>query len=171
MRAEYHAAIGGIASGGLAPVLGVNSLVFFAASVLIDFDHYLDYVYRNRLSDFSVRRMFRFVAALDKRAKESPTVLLSVFHTIEFLLLVYAVAVLVGAPSMWALLWGMLFHIALDVVDLLRNRTPFVRAYSLFECLARWDRLRKRGAQPEAAYRLALQDTLGKPIDTDRAGD
>jgi len=160
MRAEYHAALGGIAAGGLAPALGVNSLVFFAASVLIDFDHYLDYVYRNKLTDFSVRRMFRFNSALDKRATGRPTVQFSVFHTIEALLIVYAVAALTGWPSMWALLWGLLFHTVLDAVNLLRNRTPFARAYSVVEYSIRWARLKRQGAQPELPYELALEDTF-----------
>jgi hypothetical protein len=163
MRAEYHAAIGGAASAGLAPVLGIHSLVLFAASVLIDFDHYLDYVWRNRLSDLSVRGMFRFNTALDRRSKGRRTVQLSVFHTVECLLIVGAVAVLTEWPAVWALLWGFLLHLALDIADLARNRTLFVRAYSLIEYIIRWSRLRSQGAQPELPYRLALEDTLGEP--------
>lgn len=170
MRAEYHAALGGIAAGGLAPALGVNSLVFFAASVLIDFDHYLDYVYRNKLTDFSVRRMFRFYPALDKRATGRPGVQLSVFHTVECLLLVYTVTALTGSSPVYAVLWGMLFHMVVDMAHLCRNHALFARAYSLIEYAIRWDRLKSRGLHPELPYDLALRDTLRDLRDTDSKG-
>ncbi len=168
MRAEYHAALGGIAAGGLAPALGVNSLVFFAASFLIDFDHYLDYIYRNKLTDFSVRRMFRFYSALDKRATGRPCVQLSVFHTIEFLLLAYAVAALTGSPPVYAALWGMLFHMVLDLADMCRSHALFARAFSLIEYAVRWNRLKSRGMHPELPYDMALSDTLTGRDDADR---
>jgi sterol desaturase/sphingolipid hydroxylase (fatty acid hydroxylase superfamily) len=160
MRAECHAVLGGAAAAGLAPVLGVSSLAFFAASVLIDFDHYLDYVYRNRFVDFSVRRMFRFASALDSRSRGRATVQLSVFHTIEALLVMLAAAALTGWPALWAVLWGALFHMMVDTAGLLREGTPFVRAYSIIEYGVRWARLERRGEQPRLPYELALQDTL-----------
>ena len=84
MKVEYHVVAGGVASAALIPVLGVNSAAFLTASVLIDVDHYLDYVYRNNFTDFSIKRMFAFHDFLEEKASEIPFVVLSVMHTVEF---------------------------------------------------------------------------------------
>lgn len=160
MEAKYHTLAGGIASAALVPELGVYSAAFFASSVLIDFDHYLDYVYHNGFTDFSVRRMFAYCDALEKESKGRSFVALSIMHTVEFILLVYAVAYATGLVFMEAILWGLLFHLALDLVYLGSQRRLLDRAFSLVEFFIRWNRMKRRGLRPELPYRLALEAVL-----------
>ena len=157
MKVEYHVVAGGVASAALIPVLGVNSAAFFAASVLIDADHYLDYVYRNNFTDFSIKRMFAFHDFLYEKTRETPFVGLSIMHTVEFLLLVYAVAALTGLAAIEAILWGLLFHMVLDLIYLYRQGRLFKRALSIVEYVIRWNRLERQGLQPESPYHLALR--------------
>ena len=141
-------------------MLGVNSAAFLASTVLIDFDHYVDYVCRNGFSDFSIRRMFAYVDALDRSSKNRRFVGLSAMHTVEFLLLVYVVAVATGLAAMQAIMWGLLFHMMLDIIYLGSNRMLFDRAFSVVEFAVRWRRLRRWGLHPEVPYRLALEEVL-----------
>ena len=160
MKARHHIVVGGIASAALVPALGINSAAFFASTVLIDFDHYVDYVCRNGFSNFSVRRMFTYVDALDRSSKNRPFVGLSAMHTVEFLLLVYVVAVATGLAAIQAVLWGLLFHMMLDIIYLGSNRMLFDRAFSVVEFAVRWRRLRRWGLRPDLPYRLALEEVL-----------
>lgn len=171
MKAEHHAVLGGIASGALVPVLGVNSVVFLASTVLVDFDHYLDYIYQNRFSDFSVRRMFRFEEILDEKSKDLPFLRLNIFHTIEFLLLVYGVAALTGLSSIEAVLWGLLFHMVLDWTYMYRHHSLFLRAFSIVEFIIRWSRLKSQGLHAELPYRLALEATFARPENVGKRED
>jgi hypothetical protein len=167
MKIEYHVVAGGVASAALIPVLGVNSAAFFTASVLIDVDHYLDYVYRNNFTDFSIKRMFAFHDLLDEKISETPFVGLSVMHTVEFFLLVYAVAALTGLAAIEAILWGLLFHMVLDLVYLYRQGILFRRALSIVEYVIRWNRLERQGLQPDLPYHLAFRamSTESEPLE------
>ena len=173
MKVEYHVVAGGVASAALIPVLGVNSAAFFAASVLIDFDHYLDYIYRNNFTDFSVKRMFAFNEFLYEKTNETLFLGLSVMHTVEFLLLVYTVAALTGLAAIEAILWGLLFHMVLDLVYLYRQGALFRRALSIVEYVIRWNRLERQGLQPESPYHLALRavSAILEPLGANEEGE
>ena len=64
MQARQHTIIGAVAATALIPFLGINSAIFWAAAVLIDGDHYTEYVYRNGFRDFSIKRMFWYYELL-----------------------------------------------------------------------------------------------------------
>lgn len=160
MQARYHALSGGIAALALVPVLGTNSAAFFCASVLIDSDHYLDYLYRNKFTDFSIKRMFAYNKTLSEKTPEPHFLGLSIMHTAEFLLLVYAVAALTGFSLLWAVLWGLIFHMVFDLIYLQRRGLISKRALSLIEYVIRWNRLSRRGLHPESPYSVALNDAL-----------
>ena len=160
MQVKYHAALGGIASLALVPVFGVNSSVFFASTVLIDSDHYLDYIWRNRFTDFSVKRMFAYHRILLPMTKELNFLGLSIMHTVEFMLLMCAVAAFTSSPFVLAILGGILLHMALDLSYLCRRGMLFSRALSIFEYVIRWNRMKRQGICPRLPYRLALAATL-----------
>ena len=128
-----------------------------ASSVLIDGDHYLDYLCRNGFRDFSLKRMFTFYELLGQRGGESDFLGLSGMHTVEFLLMVYAVGVVTGWLWLKAVLWGLLFHLLLDLVYLYRKGRMFQRALSIIEYAIRWQRMRRRGRHPELIYRSTLE--------------
>lgn len=157
MKPQYHIVSGGVAASLLIPVLGVNSVVFWASSVLIDGDHYLDYLYRNGFKDFSVKRMFTFHELLFTRGQEQNFLGLNIMHTVEFLLLLYAVATFTGSTLVMAALWGMLFHMVVDVIYLYRQGRLFRRAFSIVEYAIRWNRMKRQGLRPQLPYHSALK--------------
>ena len=157
VKPQYHALSGGIVASLLIPVLGVNSVVFWASSVLIDGDHYLDYIYRNRFKDFSVKRMFTFHELLFVKGEKKDFLGLNIMHTVEFLLLVYVASALTGWMWLKAVLWGMLFHMLVDLVYLYRQGRLFRRAISIIEYAIRWKRMKRQGLCPELPYHSTLQ--------------
>ena len=54
MKLKQHILYGGVASLCLVPKFGLLSSVFWAASVLIDIDHYIDFVYRNQCTSLGI---------------------------------------------------------------------------------------------------------------------
>lgn len=171
MKVEYHVLSGAIGASLLIPVLGANSAVFFASSVLIDGDHYLDYIYRNRFKNFSIKGMFKFHDLINKQEKKQKVIYLNILHTVEFILLVYLASAATGWLWLKAALWGILFHMIFDWVNLYREGRLFQRAISLVEYFIRWRRLKRQGFHPDAAYHLALRDmSLGPDSPQDEAG-
>ena len=156
MKARYHATSGGVASLLLIPLLDYYSILFWLASFLVDADHYLDYVFRNGFRDFSIRNMFIYNERLQEFSRDNNFVGLSIMHTVEFILLVYVVFMLSGWLWLKAILWGLLFHMALDVTYLASQRRLFERALSLIEYAARQRSMKKRGLKPELPYRKTL---------------
>ena len=127
-----HVVLGGGAALALTPVLGAqDSAVFWAASVLIDADHYWDYLYRSRFRDWSPRRMFEFHRTLFPQIRRPDFLALSLFHTVEWFALVYLVAAFLESSAVEAVFWGMAFHLALDALWLTLHRALFSRAFSM----------------------------------------
>jgi hypothetical protein len=157
MKAKYHALSGGIAASLLIPVLGPYSAVFFASTVLVDSDHYLDYLYRNGFKDFSIKRMFTFHELIFNKANEKDFLGLNIGHTVEWLLLVYGASAITGWLWLQAALWGMLFHMLIDLIYLYRLKRVTHRALSVIEYIIRWNRMKRRGMHPELPYNTTLQ--------------
>jgi hypothetical protein len=134
MTLTQHTVLTGIAVAAFSPFMGGSELLVFAAGgILFDVDHY--FVYIRRKGKYDVRGMFQYFAELDKICQDVPYVGVCLFHTIDFFILVA-----IGAcffPILLPLLYGLLFHFALDLVDLLRKGCPFIRAYFLVEHLIR----------------------------------
>jgi len=157
MKIQYHAVLGVPAACALIPVLGTYSAVFFAATVLVDSDHYLDYLYRNKFKDYSIRGLFTYHKLIYDKAKENNFLGLSLGHTVEFLLLVYAA----GAVTDWiwlkAVLWGIIFHMLVDIIHMFQQKRPYRRCLSVIEYIIRWNWLKRRGMHPEELYRSVLE--------------
>ena len=134
MTLTQHLAVTGVAAVALSPILSGTEIVLFAAgSVLIDADHYLLYV--QRTGRFNICGMFRYFAELLPIQKTIPYVGLCLFHTVDFFLLV---GILVFFhPQLFPLLGGLLFHFALDLIDLHRKGVPFIRPYFVVEHIIR----------------------------------
>jgi len=129
-----HAVLTGIAASALAPSLGAGEIAIFAVgAILIDVDHYFLYIQRRR--NLSVRGMFRYFEELQPIESTLPYVGLCVFHTIDFFVLLAALAY--WHPLVGFLLAGCLFHFAIDLFDLWRKGILFIRAYFLVEHLIR----------------------------------
>ena len=162
MRARNHVLFGAVVSTALIPVFGPYSAVFFGASVLVDADHYVDYVYRNRFQDFSIRRMFIFHEYLFRNGNSDNFLSLNLGHTAEALLICYIGSLVTGWAWMQAIFWGMLFHWLTDAVSLVSQGRLFQRALSLLEYIIRWNRMKRRGRNPSGIYELAFLEALGR---------
>jgi len=120
------------------PVLAYSSsletAVFCAGSILIDVDHQIFYFVKTGRVDIS--GMFRyFKEDIDKNLHSIPYLGVCIFHTVEFFLTIALLSVFF--PLLKYLLAGLIFHIILDIYDLIRLKVPFIRAYSLLEHLIR----------------------------------
>lgn len=156
MQLRQHVLYGGAASVVLFPVLGLTSIAFWIGSVLIDADHYLEYIYHNRLTDFSVRRMHHYHYILGNWHTRPEFLNLSIFHTVEFLTLFYLWSRWLGSPMLKVALWGMLFHLLLDTIHLARLGVVTKRAYSIIEFLVRKELMRHNGLHPFTVVGEAL---------------
>ena len=157
MRPRDHVILGGVAAGALYPVLGPNAVLLWIASFAVDIDHYLDFVYHNGFTDFSFKRMFEYHNTLSTLGDRPEFLSVSIFHTIEFVASLYAVAAYTGSQAVAAVFWGFLIHIALDAIHLLRRRAFFKRSHSIIEYLIRRRRLVRRGLSPLGIYSQAIR--------------
>ncbi|HBG45585.1 MAG TPA: hypothetical protein DDW94_01185 [Deltaproteobacteria bacterium] len=160
MRPRDHVIAGAAGAAALSPFIGWGeSLVFMAASVLIDVDHYLDFLWHNRFTDFSLKGMFRYHAWLKERWLKPEFLNIEVFHTAEFLVPLLALSYRLGSGPLFALWLGFFFHAAVDAIYLSANRVPFIRAHSFAEYFIRRRRLEKRGLRPALLYLEAVKMT------------
>jgi hypothetical protein len=132
---QQHLVATATAGAILAPGAPVEGLALFAVgSVLIDVDHLLFYFVRTGRLDVS--GMFTYFREnVDRNIHSIPYLGVCVLHTVEFLLAVALSALLF--PLLGYLLAGLIFHLCLDIWDLVRLKVPFIRAYSLVEHLVR----------------------------------
>lgn len=165
MTLREHVVLGGGAAAALSPVLGAqDSLIFLAASILIDVDHYWDYLQRNEFTNWSWRKTFQFHAALFPRIHEPGFLALSLFHTAEWFLVVWGAGIVLGSSALFAVFLGMAYHLSLDLLFLCWHRATFKRALSLMEYCVRRRRLRARGLDPDWVYREALIEIGVGPV-------
>ena len=137
MKLKQHMIYGGVASLCLIPKFGLLSGIFWAASVLIDIDHYIDFVYRNRCTSLGIKKMFAYYDILADWKDKPNLLVLCVFHTIETITCVYILSVWMNSEAIKAVFCGMVFHLILDIIGMLRARCLFLRALSLIEYVVR----------------------------------
>jgi len=157
VKLREHVVLGGGVALALSPVLGAaGSAIFWVASVLIDADHYGDYLHRNGFRDWSPRRMFEFHRLLFLQIRRPDFLALSLCHTVECFTFVYVAAAVLKSSVLWAVFWGMCFHLFLDLIFLAWHRVVFSRALSLVEYVIRRRRMRDRGVDPDRVYEEVL---------------
>jgi len=115
----------------LFPSIGAYGLlVIFLASVLIDADHYLYYVYKTR--DFNLSNAMSFYLEIGKKqcsSKKSAKEPLMIFHTAEFWLLLF---ILSFFNEVFAyVLAGVLIHVFLDIFHMRKYGVLHVRHHSI----------------------------------------
>ena len=114
MLPKTHFLLGLVFSLLLLPVIGWNSLIVLAATVLIDVDHYLIYVFRKK--NFSLRKAFYYF--FNNEFGENRV--LCAFHTIEFWTVLLMLSFFYK-PFFYALL-GITFHFFLDSFNVGKGR-------------------------------------------------
>jgi hypothetical protein len=163
MSPKDHIIFGAGAAAAFYPYLGGGSAAFFAASVAIDADHYIEYVYHNGYTDFSPARMFGFHREIFKLSGRPDFLNIEVFHTVEFMSTISAAALFTGSQPLMAAFYGMAFHIILDMIFLARRGMFFKRSYTAIEYIIRKRRLGKMGMNPGDVYRSALKSLKESP--------
>ncbi len=163
MTLKEHIIFGGAASLALYPFAGIDALWFFGASVFIDIDHYFDFIYHNRLKDLSIMRMFSYHKILGQWLKRPDFLNLEVFHTLEFLSLILALALILRSGAMRAVFFGLCFHIALDVIFLMRHGVLRKRVHSIAGYFIKKRSMARRGLDPARLYKRAVELSSGGP--------
>ena len=144
MLPRWHVVLGAIFSFLFWIVFPKTSLIYlvliFLSSFLIDFDHYVNAVMRNK--SLSLPRALDYYAKISKqieaehergiRRKEYD---FQFFHTIEFHIVVALLGF--GWPGFWYILIGMVFHSLLDVIYLLYKDYFYMREYFFFSWLVK----------------------------------
>lgn len=149
MRMTTHIALGGVVAAAAYPKFGATwALVFWAATVLIDLDHYMEYLFYNRMDDFSVKKMFLYFDEIGLRCRRPGFLNLSVFHTAEVLIPLCLLAWWSGSAPMQAVVAGFIFHILLDIMYLIHRRGINLRAHSIVEYFIRKRLMERRGLSP-----------------------
>jgi hypothetical protein len=157
MNLREHVVLGAAVGAALVPVVGLEAAAaFWASSVLLDVDHYWEYLEKNGFRDWSPRHMFAYHGEVFRRLHRPDMLALSLFHTVEWLALVFVAWQWQGGVVLGAALAGMLFHLGLDLARLAWLRAVTARALSLVEYGIRRRALARRGLDPDAVPREAL---------------
>lgn len=157
MNLREHVILGGGAALALSPVLGPpESLVFWASSVLIDADHYWEYLWHNGFRNWDPAKTFAFHRSLFQKIHHREFLALNLLHTIEWLSFVYLMGIWLESGAILAAFWGMVFHLGLDLARLAWCRATFKRALSVIEYWIRRRGLVKRGLDPDQMFQEAL---------------
>lgn len=162
MRPRDHVILGSAVSFSLYFYLGsasiYNVIYFWAASILIDLDHYLDYIYNNRFTDYSFKRMMKYHALLYRRRWDPAFLNLSIFHTVEFMGALGALALYTNRAAIIFVWWAFLFHIVCDSIKLIKDGKPSIRCNTVIEYFFRIKRLKMRGLDTKAIYTKAANE-------------
>ncbi len=154
MRLREHLIIGGAAAVFVYFYLGPwRAFLFWGAAVLIDADHYWDYLWRSKFKDWSGWRMFRYYDLIEKCENDKNFYAISLLHTAEILAAVFLLAEYWHYAFFITVFWGMIFHMLLDVLWLASKKALFVRAYSVIEYRLRKKSMIKRGLDPDGFHK------------------
>lgn len=128
MDVKVHTVQGFISGALLYPFIQEKAIVFGLSVIFIDLDHVLSYVFDT--GSFNPQGFFTYYKILLKNADNS-YLALSLFHTIEFYLIVLFLASFF--PILYSVLLGFLFHHLFDLFFLLHRNSLFIRANSVIE--------------------------------------
>jgi len=133
-----HVIYGLIFSIIMLPLINFNlfyASIIFLSSVLIDFDHYLIYVFRKRSPNLkkAIKYFMSFKKKihyyLDRKKKVKGPIV--VFHTIEFLLAAFILSLF--SKFIMLIFIGFVFHSLLDMIDIFTEfDTLSPRGYFIF---------------------------------------
>lgn len=118
----------------------LNLSIVFLASFLIDIDHYIYFVYKKK--DFSLKNAYYWFSNCEKKwrklsysEKLKYKIIPILFHGIEFL----AILILLSYFNkiFYFVLFGSIFHIFIDYVEIIYYREPLYMKFSQIYLLIR----------------------------------
>ena len=115
------------------PISPLEATIIFLASFLIDFDHYLLYVYKKK--NLSLNRALKYFYRLNNdwkkiypRRKEYKKNIF-IFHSIETLIPLAIFSIYF--PIVWFVLIGMILHLILDYSIIIKRKAPWYCKFSI----------------------------------------
>lgn len=117
---KTHIIISSVLALTLFPIIGLNALIVFFSGILIDFDHYLQYIID--FKDYSLKRAYKyFISTVTSDV-------LQIFHVVEFWIILVVMAILI--EFLKYVIIGMAVHIAMDFLDMQEKNIKGARATS-----------------------------------------
>ncbi len=110
-----------------------GAIIIFLSSVLIDFDHYMYYIYKKK--NLNLRRSYLWflnskkeIISMKEEEREKYKFSLLIFHGIEcWILLLFLL--FINRVFLFILI-GILVHMTLDFIELYQNKVPFYIKFS-----------------------------------------
>jgi len=138
MTGRAHTIQAAVVSAAASPYLApAETAVLFLSIILIDIDHYIDFVVVCRR--FSPRDMLKYHAWLF--SQRNSVYGLNIFHTAECMGILFILGFRVG--YLWVVLAGFVIHYLADLVYLYGHGMISARAFSIVEYLIRRNKLRR----------------------------
>ncbi len=125
-----------------------NCLIFWLSTVLVDIDHYLNLIYWSKFKTWSVFKTVKFYAYIFEHRKGRPFLALEVFHTAEFIGILFFLAFFTGLEFLKPVFFGIAFHVFVDFFHLRRLGALRVRNHSILEYMIRKRAMSKQGLFP-----------------------
>ncbi len=116
----------------LYPLIGNNVIPYGLSVILIDVDHLVEYVRDTRC--FHLFGIFPYYGFIENNLDRN-YLALSIFHTAEFFALIFGLSFFY--PVFRYIFAGIMWHMVMDVIFLVRAGRPFIRAYSIIEYMIR----------------------------------
>ena len=136
MLPKYHIIIGAIASITIFFLFNLTlmqTLVIFLSSILIDIDHYLLFIIKEK--NLSLKKAYNWFyerrkkwLTISKQEKEKYKRPFFILHGIEFWLLLSILANYINL--IWFILIGISIHMILDFIEIIANKDPFYAKFS-----------------------------------------
>jgi len=120
----------------LSPFLGLDAIVVFLSTILIDIDHYFDFVVVCKR--FGIRDMFKYHNPVWQ--KKHKMYLLSIFHTVEIFILLFIIGF--WWNYFWLILSGFCVHFLFDLYHLYKHNALSDKAFSIIEYFIKCDGLK-----------------------------
>ncbi len=120
-------------------------------------DHYLRFLFVGKWKAVGIKQMLAFFERSFQTRHHPDFLALDIFHTAEFLI-GFAFAVFYAVPSLFPVFLGVVFHMLVDLVHILRHRALTKRAHSFVEYFLRKKRIEARGGSPDALHAKIFQD-------------
>lgn len=102
------------------------AIIIFFSSVLIDFDHYLFYVWRKK--DISLKNSYKYFRKLPSGKDGKPGIM--IFHTSEFFIFILFLSFVF--PIFVFILFGMILHLAVDILGMRLNGDKRIFSFILY---------------------------------------
>jgi len=95
----------------------IFAMVFVAANVLIDVDHYLLVLYISKFKIWDLKRSYNFFLLKQDELYHIDAIF--IFHTIEFLIIIFLIYWFTKYIYVLAVLFGLIYHILWDYLEVI----------------------------------------------------